>query len=222
MTYILNLETATKNCSVSISQNGQTILCKEMAEAGYSHAEKLHVFIEECIKESNISFKDLSAIAVSQGPGSYTGLRIGVSAAKGLCFALDLPLIALDTLQVLASKLSISDGVIIPMIDARRMEVYSAIFNAKYEKVREVQAEILTENSFEEISQTIHFVGDSAEKAKTVLTKSNFIFHEEIIYPSANEMSELSYKKFQENNFEDVAYFEPYYLKDFMATVSKK
>jgi tRNA threonylcarbamoyladenosine biosynthesis protein TsaB len=222
VTYILNLETATKNCSVSISQNGQTILCKEMAEAGYSHAEKLHVFIEECIKESNISFKDLSAIAVSQGPGSYTGLRIGVSAAKGLCFALDLPLIAVDTLQVLASKLSISQGVIIPMIDARRMEVYSAIFNSKSEKIREVQAEILTENSFEEISETIHFVGDCAEKAKTVLTKSNFIFHEEIIYPSANEMSELSYKKFQENKLEDVAYFEPYYLKDFMVTVSKK
>ena len=193
-----------------------------MAEAGYSHAEKLHVFIEECLKESNITFKDLSAIAVSQGPGSYTGLRIGVSAAKGLCFALDLPLIAVDTLQVLASKLSISDGVIIPMIDARRMEVYSAIFNSKSEKIREVQAEILTENSFEEISETIHFVGDCAEKAKTVLTKSNFIFHEEIIYPSANEMSELSYKKFQENKLEDVAYFEPYYLKDFMATVSKK
>ena len=222
MTYILNLETATKNCSVSISQNGQTILFKEMAEAGYSHAEKLHVFIEECIKESNITFKDLSAIAVSQGPGSYTGLRIGVSAAKGLCFALDLPLIAVDTLQVLASKLTISEGIIIPMIDARRMEVYSAIFNFKFEKIREVQAEILTENSFEEISETIHFVGDCAEKAKTVLTKSNFIFHEEIIYPSANEMSELSYKKFQENKLEDVAYFEPYYLKDFMATVSKK
>jgi tRNA threonylcarbamoyladenosine biosynthesis protein TsaB len=193
-----------------------------MAEAGYSHAEKLHVFIEECIKESNITFKDLSAIAVSQGPGSYTGLRIGVSAAKGLCFALDLPLIAVDTLQVLASKLSISEGVIIPMIDARRMEVYSAIFNSKLEKIREVQAEILTENSFKEISETIHFVGDCAEKAKTVLTKSNFIFHEEIIYPSANEMSELSYKKFQENKLEDVAYFEPYYLKDFMVTVSKK
>jgi tRNA threonylcarbamoyladenosine biosynthesis protein TsaB len=222
VTYILNLETATKNCSVSISQNGQTILCKEMAEAGYSHAEKLHVFIEECIKESNITFKDLSAIAVSQGPGSYTGLRIGVSAAKGLCFALDLPLIAVDTLQVLGSKLSIFDGVIIPMIDARRMEVYSAIFNTKLEKIREVQAEILTESSFEEISETIHFVGDCAEKAKTVLTKSNFIFHEEIIYPSANEMSELSYNKFQENKLEDVAYFEPYYLKDFIATVSKK
>ena len=222
MTYILNLETATKNCSVSISQHGKTILCKEIAESGYSHAERLHVFIEECLKESNITFKDLSAIAVSQGPGSYTGLRIGVSTAKGLCFALDLPLIAIDTLQVLASQLTITEGVIIPMIDARRMEVYSAIYNSNYEKTREVQAEILTENSFEEIADTIHFVGDCSEKAKTVLTNSNFIFHEEIVYPSANEMSELSFKKFQDSNFEDVAYFEPYYLKDFMTTVSKK
>ena len=222
MTYILNLETATKNCSVSISQHGKTILCKEIAETGYSHAERLHVFIEECLKESNITFKDLSAIAVSQGPGSYTGLRIGVSTAKGLCFALDLPLIAIDTLQVLASQLTITEGVIIPMIDARRMEVYSAIYNSDYEKTREVQAEILTENSFEEIAETIHFVGDCSEKAKTVLTNSNFIFHEEIVYPSANEMSELSFKKFQDSNFEDVAYFEPYYLKDFMTTVSKK
>ena len=222
MTYILNLDTATKNCSVSISQHGKTILCKEIAESGYSHAERLHVFIEECLKESNITFKDLSAIAVSQGPGSYTGLRIGVSTAKGLCFALDLPLIAIDTLQVLASQLTITEGVIIPMIDARRMEVYSAIYNSDYEKTREVQAEILTENSFEEIAETIHFVGDCSEKAKTVLTNSNFIFHEEIVYPSANEMSELSFKKFQDSNFEDVAYFEPYYLKDFMTTVSKK
>ncbi len=222
MTYILNLETATKNCSVSISQDGKTILCKEMAEAGYSHAEKLHVFIEESLKESKLSFNDLSAIAVSQGPGSYTGLRIGVSAAKGLCFALNLPLISVDTLQVLASQLSITEGVIIPMIDARRMEVYSAIFTFKFDKIREVQAEILTENSFKGISETIHFVGDCAEKAKTVLMSNHFIFHEEIIYPSANEMGVLSYQKFQQNEFEDVAYFEPYYLKDFMATVTKK
>jgi tRNA threonylcarbamoyladenosine biosynthesis protein TsaB len=222
VTYILNLETATKNCSVSISQDGKTILCKEMAEAGYSHAEKLHVFIEESLKESKLSFNDLSAIAVSQGPGSYTGLRIGVSAAKGLGFALNLPLISVDTLQVLASQLSITEGVIIPMIDARRMEVYSAIFTSKFDKIREVQAEILTENSFEGISETIHFVGDCAEKAKTVLTNANFIFHEEIIYPSANEMGVLSYQKFQQNEFEDVAYFEPYYLKDFMVTVAKK
>ena len=121
--YILNIETATKNCSVSLANGGKTILCKEIAEEGYSHAERLHVFIEEIIKEAGISLNDLSAVAVSQGPGSYTGLRIGVSAAKGLCFALGIPLIAVDTLQVLALQVKVTDGLIIPMIDARRMEV---------------------------------------------------------------------------------------------------
>lgn len=222
MSYILNLETATKNCSVAIAKDGQTILCKEMAEAGYSHAEKLHVFIEECLQELQLTSKDLSAVAVSQGPGSYTGLRIGVSAAKGLSFALDIPLIAIDTLQVLASQLSISEGLIIPMIDARRMEVYSAIFNSNLEKIREVQAEIITDESFLENTETIHFVGDCSEKAKTVLTNHNFIFHDEMVYPSAKEMSYLSFMKFKKNDFVDVAYFEPYYLKDFMITVSKK
>ena len=132
MSYILNIETATKNCSVALAKNGETILCKEIAEEGYSHAERLHVFIDEVCKVSGISFQDLSAIAVSQGPGSYTGLRIGVSAAKGLCYALNIPLISVDTLQVLASKVTIAEGLIIPMLDARRMEVYSAIFDFKY------------------------------------------------------------------------------------------
>ena len=222
VSYILNLETATKNCSVAIAKDGKTILCKEMAEAGYSHAEKLHVFIEDCLQELQLTSKDLSAVAVSQGPGSYTGLRIGVSAAKGLCFALDIPLIAIDTLQVLASQVSISEGIIIPMIDARRMEVYAAIFNSKLEKIREVQAEIITENSFVQSNETIHFIGDCSEKAKTVLTSQNFIFHDEMVYPSAKEMAFLSFKKFQEKDFVDVAYFEPYYLKDFMITISKK
>lgn len=222
MSYIINIETATKNCSVAIAKDGSTILCKESHEAGFSHSEKLHVFIEECLQELQLASKDLEAVAVSQGPGSYTGLRIGVSAAKGLCFALDIPLIAIDTLKVIASQLTISEGVIIPMIDARRMEVYSAIFNSKLEKIREVKAEILTEKSFLENSETLHFVGDCAEKSKTVLTNQNFVFHDEIVFPSAKEMSALSFKKFQEKDFEDVAYFEPYYLKDFMITVSKK
>lgn len=216
MSYILNIETATKNCSVAIAKNGTTILCKETAELGYSHAEKLHVFIEEIIAEAGITINDLSAIAVSQGPGSYTGLRIGVSAAKGLCYALQIPLISVDTLLVLASKVDKKDGFIIPMIDARRMEVYSAIFNSNKEKIREIQAEILTEESFSNISGTVYFIGDSTEKAKTILNKSNFIFLDEIVFPSASEMSAISYTKFQESNFEDVAYFEPYYLKDFM------
>ncbi len=222
MSYILNLETATKNCSVSIAKNGETIICKQMAEEGYSHAEKLHVFIDAVLKESTIDFKDLDAIAVSQGPGSYTGLRIGVSAAKGLCFALDIPLIAVDTLAVLAAQVTKKDGIIIPMIDARRMEVYSAVFNSNQIKISEVKAEIITEESYQENNETIYVVGDCQEKCKTVLTKSNFVFLEHIIYPSANEMSRLSYDKFQKNDIEDVAYFEPYYLKDFMITTSKK
>jgi len=198
------------------------MLCKEIAEEGYSHAERLHVFIEEIIKEAGITFQDLSAIAVSQGPGSYTGLRIGVSAAKGLCFALGIPLTAIDTLQVLASQANVSNGLIIPMLDARRMEVYSAIFTPNFEDIRAVQAEIITENSFEEFQETLYFVGDCAEKCKPVLTNDNFIFLEEIKYPSAKEMSFLSFEKYKKNDTVDVAYFEPYYLKDFMMTVSKK
>lgn len=222
MGYILNIETATKNCSVALAKEGKTIICKEIAEEGYSHAERLHVFIEAIIKEAGIALKDLSAIAVSQGPGSYTGLRIGVSAAKGLCYALDIPLIAVDTLQALASQVTISSGLIIPMIDARRMEVYSAIFSPTLEKKREVLAQIIDENSFEDLQETVYFVGDCAEKCQSVLNKDNYVFLEDIKYPSAKEMSALSYEKFKINDTVDVAYFEPYYLKDFMITAPKK
>ncbi len=222
MEYILNIETATKNCSVALAKDGKTIVCKEIAEEGYSHAERLHVFIEEIIKEAGITLNDLSAIAVSQGPGSYTGLRIGVSAAKGLCYALDIPLIAVDTLQALASQVAISNGLIIPMIDARRMEVYSAVFAPNLERKREVLAEIITENSFENLQETLYFVGDCAEKCKSVLTKENYIFLDEIVYPSAKEMSLISFEKFKKSDTVDVAYFEPYYLKDFMITTLKK
>ena len=222
MEYILNIETATKNCSVALAKEGKTIVCKEIAEEGYSHAERLHVFIEEIIKEAGITLNDLSAIAVSQGPGSYTGLRIGVSAAKGLCYALDIPLIAVDTLQALASQVAISNGLIIPMIDARRMEVYSAVFAPNLERKREVLAEIITESSFENLQETLYFVGDCAEKCKSVLTKENYIFLDKIVYPSAKEMSAISFEKFKINDTVDVAYFEPYYLKDFMITTPKK
>jgi tRNA threonylcarbamoyladenosine biosynthesis protein TsaB len=222
LSYILNIETATKNCSVALAKEGKTIFYKEIAEEGYSHAERLHVFIEEIIKEVGIKLQDLSAVAVSQGPGSYTGLRIGVSAAKGLCYALNIPLIAIDTLQALASQVTISNGLIIPMIDARRMEVYSAVFAPNLEQKREVLAEIITENSFENLQETLYFVGDCAEKCKSVLTKENYIFLDEIVYPSAKEMSFLSFEKFKKSDTVDVAYFEPYYLKDFMITTPKK
>lgn len=222
MVLILNIETSTKNCSVSISQNGQTLLCKEVAESGYSHAEKLHVFIEELLLGLQLNYKDLNAIAVSQGPGSYTGLRIGVSAAKGLCYALNIPLIAVDTLEVLARRIQVSEGFIIPMIDARRMEAYTAVFNSNYEKVRETQAQIIEANSFETLSGSIYLLGDGASKCREILNQEDLHFKDDILYPSASEMALLSYAKFQQNDFVDVAYFEPYYLKDFMTTTPKK
>ena len=218
MSLILNIETATKNCSVSLAKDGKTIVCKEIAEQNFSHAEKLHVFIEEVLAENQFSYSDLKAVAVSQGPGSYTGLRIGVSSVKGLCYALNIPMIALDTLEVLARKISINEGIIIPMIDARRMEVYSAIFDVDYRKTRKVEAEIIDENSYSEINETIHLVGDGIAKFKDVLIDSKFIFHDEEVYPSAKEMSFLSFEKYKKSDFVDVAYFEPYYLKDFMLT----
>jgi tRNA threonylcarbamoyladenosine biosynthesis protein TsaB len=218
MAYILNIETATKNCSVSLAKNGKVLQIKEIAGQGYSHAEKLHVFIEEILRESELDFLDLSAIAVSQGPGSYTGLRIGVSTAKGLCYALNIPLIAVDTMQILASGAGIKDGIIIPMIDARRMEVYSAIFNANGQKIRKTQAEIIDASSFGEFFGKIFLVGDCAEKCKSVLTNANFTFLEEIVYPSSKEMGILSFDKYKISDTVDVAYFEPYYLKDFFLT----
>lgn len=221
MTYILNIETATKNCSVSLAKDGSTILCKEIAEQGYSHAEKLHVFIEDILKETGVTVQDLTAVAVSKGPGSYTGLRIGVSTAKGLCYALGIPLLSIDTLQVLAKQAAIAKGFVIPMIDARRMEVYSAIFDANNSKSREVQAEILTEDSFAAFSEDIYFIGDCQEKCKTVLTKDNFHFLSNVVFPSANEMSMLSFEKYNKKEFEDIAYFEPFYLKDFMLPQKK-
>jgi tRNA threonylcarbamoyladenosine biosynthesis protein TsaB len=216
MVFILSVETATKNCSVSLSKNGETVSCKEIAEQNFSHAEKLHVFIEEILKENNITLQDLNAIAVSKGPGSYTGLRIGVSSVKGMCYALNIPMIAIDTLTLLAKQIVIDDGIIIPMIDARRMEVYTAFFDKEYIMQREVRADIIDENSYSEINTNVHLVGDGIAKFNEVLTNDKFIFHDAIIYPSASEMSNLAFEKYKKSDFVDVAYFEPYYLKDFV------
>ena len=216
MALILNIETATKNCSVSLSNKGKTMVCKEIAEQNFSHAEKLHLFIAEVLSENNLKFSDLKAVAVSQGPGSYTGLRIGVSSAKGFCYALNIPLIAVDTLQLLAKQIQIEKGIILPMIDARRMEVFTAFYDKNFNQIRNVQAEIIDENSYAEIDEILHLVGDGTEKFKTTLTNDKFVFHSNVIYPSAKEMSALSYEKFQNQDFVDVAYFEPFYLKDFL------
>ncbi|MCL6267327.1 tRNA (adenosine(37)-N6)-threonylcarbamoyltransferase complex dimerization subunit type 1 TsaB [Flagellimonas myxillae] len=224
MAIILNLETATTNCSVSISKGTEVVFLKENNAINYSHSEQLHIFIREALEEASLSFSDLDAIAVSMGPGSYTGLRIGVSAAKGLCFSLDLPLISIPTLESMAYQVAITEGeFIVPVLDARRMEVYSAVFNVHKNEIRETRAEIIDENSFQEFSSKgkVHLIGSGAEKCQDVLKGDNFQFNTQIV-PSAREMATIAFNKFQNKDFEDVAYFEPYYLKDFVLQTKKK
>lgn len=214
MSYILNIETSTKNCSVSLSKNGKYLIVKEIAEENYSHAEQLHNFISNVLKENTITFNDLEAVAISKGPGSYTGLRIGVSAAKGLCFALDIPLIALDTLTVLAHQVQTNNAFIVPVIDARRLEVYCTVLNHNFETIKPVEAHILTENSFLEHTNNLIFIGDCVHKCQEIIKHPNAQFIQ--CYPSAKEMCALSYQKFLNKEFENTAYFEPFYLKDFI------
>ena len=223
MALILNIETSTTNCSVSLSKDEEILVLREDNNQGYSHAEKLHLFIKEVIDNSDFSKNDINAVAVSKGPGSYTGLRIGVSAAKGLCFALNKPLISVSTLKALAYQVKIKGGLIIPMLDARRMEVYSAIFESNYSLKREIEAQVLDETSFfsELEKQKIHFIGNGVEKTKELIKHENAIFIEGKL-PSASTMHLIANKKFKINDFEDVAYFEPYYLKDFVAIKPKK
>lgn len=218
MAIILNLETATTNCSVSVGENGNILALKEDNTPNYSHSEQLHVFIKNALDTASLSFSDLDAISVSKGPGSYTGLRIGVSAAKGLCFALDIPLISIATLESMAHQARMeSFDFIIPVLDARRMEVYSAVFDANFNQIRETKAEIIKESSFAEYVKTgkTLLLGPGAKKCDEVLSHANFVFMDSII-PSAKDMNKLSFAKYQKSVFEDVAYFEPYYLKDFI------
>lgn len=221
MAYILNVETATTNCSVAISLKGEILFLMEDNSLNYSHAESLHVFIDKVLESLNVKLSQLDAIAVSKGPGSYTGLRIGVSAVKGLCFALDKPLISVETLQSLAHQVKVTEGVIVPMLDARRMEVYSAVYDAQHHQIRNTEAQILDEASFKTYldSGKVYFIGNGTQKAKTIITHSNAIFIDEKL-PSAREMGQLAFNKYTKNDFEDVAYFEPYYLKEFIGLKS--
>ncbi|MDX1542558.1 MAG: tRNA (adenosine(37)-N6)-threonylcarbamoyltransferase complex dimerization subunit type 1 TsaB [Christiangramia sp.] len=219
MAIILCLETATTNCSVGIATNGKLLAIKEDNSKGYSHAEKLHVFINEILKETNLTVDNLDAVAVSKGPGSYTGLRIGVSTAKGLCFSLDIPLISVPTLDLLAKQLEVEKKeVIVSMLDARRMEVYSSVFDSEFEQLRDTKAEVLDENSFHEFleSSKVHFIGNGVAKFEEICRHPNAVFHKQI-FPSAKEMAQIAETKYKKSDTEDVAYFEPYYLKDFIA-----
>lgn len=217
MSILLCIETSTTNCSISIGK-GETILgLKELNSKSFSHSEQLHTFIDELLKEVQIPIEELNAISVSKGPGSYTGLRIGVSAAKGLAYALEVPLISVSTLHCLATQVKVDNGLIVPMLDARRMEVYSEIFNAEFNGEREIKAEILNETSFQKELKLgkVHFIGTGVEKFEAICKHENAIFHREKL-PSAKEQFFIAKRKFDDNDFEDVAYFEPFYLKDFV------
>ena len=224
MTNILQIETATTVCSVALEKDAETLVVKQINERNI-HAEVITLFIDDLLKEAGISYAGLDAIAVSSGPGSYTGLRIGVSTAKGLCFALDKPLIAVETLEAMADGLIAEIGLtgknilLCPMIDAHRMEVYTAFFDTNGNRVKPTTAEIIDENSFAELlkDHTILFFGDGASKCQAVLGGNpNARFVTEFSN-SAAHLGKKANEKFSAGDFEDVAYFEPFYLKDFIA-----
>lgn len=224
MALILSIESATKNCSVALAADGEVISLKEIHEEKFSHAEKLHSFILEVMASADRKLAEIDAVAVSKGPGSYTGLRIGVSTAKGLCYALDKPLVSVPTLESLARQVEIADGgVIVPLLDARRMEVYSAVYNQEYAEIRETRAEIMEEGSFSDYldEQSVCFLGDGAAKTQEVIKHPNAVFIKDR-YPSAREMAHIAERKVSDKQFEDLAYFEPFYLKDFVAGKPKR
>ena len=220
---ILCLETATPSCSVALIHDGNVLQCEEEPK-GQNHSEKLTLFIDSVMKKAGVRFNQLDAVAVSMGPGSYTGLRIGVSTAKGLCYATDAPLIAIDTLPAMAfggKTLIHNDNdsdIFIPMIDARRMEVYAEMFDNNLNKIKDTQAIIVDADSFSELkaSHDIFLFGDGADKLSSLFYNEQKIHVINDFYCSAKHMNILAQKKLDARDFVDVAYFEPFYLKDFV------
>lgn len=220
---ILHIETSSKNCSVAISDGEELLcLCEEVSE-NYKQSESLHTFVEWALEGAEISLKDIEAVSLGKGPGSYTGLRIGAASAKGFCYGLKVPLIAVNSLETMIEPfLGQNYDVIIPLIDARRMEVYCAVFDGNSgEMLTETEAKILDEQSFKELEgKKTLFVGDGAKKAQEILQISGADFNENV-YPSAKYLIKKSVEKFKRQDFEDVAYFEPFYLKDFHGVKKK-
>jgi tRNA threonylcarbamoyladenosine biosynthesis protein TsaB len=219
---ILCIETATSICSVALC-NGDKILAFRETSVGYSHAEKLTVFISEVLNEAGVTLKSLDAVAVSSGPGSYTGLRIGVSVAKGLCFAADKPLISISTLEAMTVgalthiNTTNNDSLFCPMIDARRMEIYCALFDSQLKCIQPIVAKIVTPEFYSDISEfrEIYFFGDGAQKCRSILHPP-FLFLPDV-FPSAMQMVGLANIKLKAKEFENLALFEPFYLKEYNA-----
>lgn len=226
MSYIIHIESTSTVCSVALSHNDQLLSLKELNN-GYTHAENLHLFIQDVLLDAGIETKQLDAISVSTGPGSYTGLRIGYATAKGLAYALNIPLITVSTLQALTSlaiQHTSADALYCPMLDARRMEVYCAMYDQTLEEVVPVNALILSEESINALKKDkpIYYFGDGMPKAKELLSTLPSVFYIENIVASAKALIPLAYQKFIQKNFDDIAYAEPMYLKEFYFAVSKK
>lgn len=226
MAYILHIESTSTVCSVALSHNDQLLAIKELNN-GYTHAENLHLFIKDVLLNAGISVKQLDAISVSTGPGSYTGLRIGYASAKGLAYALNIPLITVSTLRALtalAIQQIATDAYYCPMLDARRMEVYCALYNQALEEIMPVNALILSEESIMVFNKNkpIYFFGDGMPKAKELLNTLPSVCYIENIVASAKTLIPLAYQKFIQQDFDDIAYAEPMYLKEFYFAVSKK
>lgn len=222
MTYILHIETATKVCSVGLSQNGNLLVLKESDDKAFSHGEDLTLYIESVVKEVGIGINQLAALSIAGGPGSYTGLRIGASTAKGLCYALNIPLIAIDTLTCLAAiaQKKHPGKELCSVVDARRMEVYNRIFDHELRPLKEISADIIDSDTYRQFDPFVCF-GDGAEKLQEVWRERNVQF-DLSIYSSAKGQVELAYEMYRNSDFVDVAYWEPFYLKDFVAGQKKK
>lgn len=226
MPVIIHIETSTNACSVAVSVDSK-IIFEKISTEGPSHATLLGVFVSEAMQALRQMAIEPDAVSVSSGPGSYTGLRIGVSEAKGLCYGLNIPLIALKTPLIMAKTvigtLDIDDNTLLcPMIDARRMEVYAAIYDKNLNTVRDINADIITPDSYAEYlsDSKILFFGNGSDKCKGIINSANANFVEDI-FPSASNMVELAEAAYKNNDFADTAYFEPFYLKDFVATTPK-
>ncbi len=221
---ILQIETATSVCSAALSDKGNTIGIKQLNEPNM-HASRLTLLVDALMQEAGLSFSGLDAVAVSKGPGSYTGLRIGVSTAKGFCYAADLPLIAIPTLESMASgfrstsnEVFAENVLFVPMVDARRMEVYMSVFNHKLEPITGTAAEVIDAYSFDRYTKEVRLIlfGNGADKFSGIFEGNKQIHVETGFLNSAAHMSDPAFRKFGQKQFEDIAYFEPYYLKDFI------
>ncbi|MEM9337831.1 MAG: tRNA (adenosine(37)-N6)-threonylcarbamoyltransferase complex dimerization subunit type 1 TsaB [Bacteroidota bacterium] len=224
MAFILSIETSTTRCSVALHENGE-LRSSQAHQVEKSHSSLLPSIVEEILKEAGRSYQDLDAVAVSSGPGSYTGLRIGVTTAKGFCYSLSIPLISVDTLdsmlQAVKGKFK-GNHFLCPMLDARRMEVYTKMINQEMAEVWALQAKILDEDSLAAFNkETVYVFGNGMPKFKEIVAQENVVFIEDI-YPDASNMGMLAYDKFQAAKFEDTAYFEPNYLKEWRTTTPKK